>query len=165
MPSFSFEDRPPNPLVLLVEDSTAEVDLIQRALGKCGITPRMEIAWDGEDALRRLRRTDEHTHAETPSLVILDLNLPRINGHEVLRQMKADPALRPVPVVVLTVSSADSDVVSAYEGAATSYLTKPADLEEYEQAICTMADYWLRVVRLPSEYALPRKHWERMGND
>ena len=131
-------------MILLVEDSRADALLIQEALRQSGVDDEVETVVDGEFALARLRS------GELPRLVLLDLNLPRKDGRSVLAEVKADPELRSVPVIVLTTSSAPADIAFAYEHHANSYVRKPIGLERLIEAADAIRDFWLRTATLPS---------------
>jgi chemotaxis family two-component system response regulator Rcp1 len=135
--------------ILLVEDNPADVRLTIEALHEEGVTGRMHVARDGEEALAFLRREDPYRAAPRPSMVLLDLNLPRMNGREVLEQLKRDADLGTIPVVVLTTSTARSDILRSYELHANSYVVKPLDLDEFQAAIRSIKGFWLGTSRLP----------------
>jgi chemotaxis family two-component system response regulator Rcp1 len=137
--------------VLLVEDNEADVRLTREALRESGELIRLSTVSDGEQALAYLRREDGFTDAPQPDLVLLDLNLPRKNGVEVLRELRADPATACVPVIMLTTSSARSDVVEAYSAGANCFVTKPPELDEFMDLINAIRSFWLGVVQLPSD--------------
>ena len=135
--------------VLLVEDSVADVELTLEALSDSKVANQVSVERDGAAAMAHLRSAQ--THGEPlPDLVILDLNLPRLSGHEVLAAMRADPALRRIPVAVLTTSAAEADVVRTYELGANCYLTKPVDVAQFMHVVQSIEDFWLGLVRLPS---------------
>ena len=128
--------------ILLVEDNPGDVLLFRKAMERCGLDGRVRVATDGAEALRQLREV-------LPDLVLLDLNLPGVDGREVLRQLKADRVLRRVPVVVMTSSDADEDVVWAYETHANSFIRKPGSLADLERTLVALDAYWFGLVRLP----------------
>jgi CheY-like chemotaxis protein len=134
--------------ILLVEDNAGDVRLTEEALAEAKIRNRLHIVHDGVAALQFLRK--EHPYSETPQpdLVLLDLNLPRKSGIEVLAQMKQDLALRSIPVIVLTSSNAERDVRRSYENHANAYITKPVDLDKYFTIVKRIDDFWLTTVRL-----------------
>ncbi|MFW5947619.1 MAG: response regulator [Gemmatimonadota bacterium] len=136
--------------ILLVEDSPGDVDLTLEALEEAKLKNNVHVAEDGVVAMEFLRREGVHADAPRPDLVLLDLNLPRKDGREVLREIKEDPSLRRIPVVVLTTSEAEQDVLDAYEHRANAYIVKPVDFEQFFRTIQTLEDFWLTVVRLPS---------------
>jgi chemotaxis family two-component system response regulator Rcp1 len=135
--------------ILLVEDSPGDVRLTQEVLRDAKIANELHVVGDGEAAMDFLRRRGEYQDKPRPDLVLLDLNLPRKDGREVLAEIKADPELRPIPVIVLTTSAADRDVLQSYEAAANSYITKPIDLNDFIAVVRTLEDFWLSIVRLP----------------
>ncbi len=137
--------------ILLVEDNPGDVRLTQEALREGKVKNNLHVARDGVEALAFLRREGIHKDAVRPDLVLLDLNLPRKDGREVLAEIKADPALKMLPVVVLTTSSAENDIVNTYSLHANCYITKPVDLEQFVKVVKSIDDFWLTVVRLPSE--------------
>jgi two-component system, chemotaxis family, response regulator Rcp1 len=135
--------------ILLVEDNPADVRLTQEALRESKISNRLHAVGDGEQALRFLRREGEHAESPRPDLVLLDLNLPRLNGREVLAQVKADPALRRIPVVVLTTSEAEEDILRSYDLHANAYVRKPVDFHQFTDVVRLIEDFWFTVVKLP----------------
>jgi CheY-like chemotaxis protein len=137
--------------ILLVEDNPADVRLTQEALKEGKVRNNLFVARDGVEALEFLRRQGPHANASKPDLILLDLNLPRKDGREVLADIKNDDTLRSIPVVVLTTSSAEADILKSYNLHANCYITKPVDLEQFVQVIKSIDDFWLTVVRLPSD--------------
>ena len=135
--------------ILLVEDNPSDVALTRTLLGKAMFPSQLSVAWDGEEALAFLRRDDAFQDSPTPDLILLDLNLPRKSGLEVLEELKADEELRRIPVVVLSTSAAERDVVSAYERHTNAYVTKPVDLDQFALIISAIEEFWLGVCRLP----------------
>ena len=135
--------------ILLVEDSVPDVELTLEALSEAKVANEVSVVRDGESALAYLRREGEYGEASRPDLVILDLNLPRVSGHEVLAEMRADPDLRRLPVAVLTTSAAEADVVKTYDLGANCYLSKPVDVEQFVRVVQAVDDFWLGMVRLP----------------
>ncbi len=136
--------------ILLVEDNPGDVVLTRKAFADSEIDSTLHVAPDGEAALRFLRREGESAAQPRPDLVLLDLNLPRLSGHEVLAQLKADPALRSIPVVVLTSSAAPSDIQASYDRHANAYVTKPLKLSELVSAVSRLEGFWFRTARLPT---------------
>jgi len=136
--------------ILLVEDNPGDVRLVVEAFREGGAAVRLTTARDGEEALAVLRRQGAHAAAPRPALILLDLNLPRMGGRELLAEIKADPALRPMPVVVLTSSRQDQDVLACYDLGANCYITKPADLDQFIEVVRSIVNFWLTVARLPS---------------
>lgn len=136
--------------ILLVEDDPDHVDLTRIALQTARVPFGLEVVMDGTEALQYLRCEDPYRSAQAPDLILLDLNLPKLDGREVLRTIKSDPELCRIPVIVLTTSSDSADVEVAYQNHANSFITKPTDFDEFLHAIETMHEYWLSVVRLPN---------------
>ena len=135
--------------VLLVEDDPGDVLMTREAFEHHGIRNQLHVVNDGEQALRFLRRTGEYVGAPRPGLILLDLNLPRQDGLEVLAELKQDPGLRVIPVVILTTSQADEDILRSYALHANAFVTKPVDFEQFIDAIRQIDDFFLTLVRLP----------------
>lgn len=135
--------------ILLVEDSAADVRLTQEALKDAKILNELHVARDGVEAMDFLERRGDHAGAPRPDIVILDLNLPRKDGKEVLAEMKGDPDLRSIPVAVLTTSNAEIDVLESYDLGANCFLTKPVDLDQFLKVVRAVEEFWLGMVRLP----------------
>ena len=133
-------------VILLVEDSIADVRLMQEVLRETGLPHELLIAGDGEKALRR---EGEYAGVRMPDIVLLDLNLPGMDGREVLRTIKGDPLLRRTPVLVLSTSTAESDIAASYDAHANCYLSKPVDLGDFFRLAEALRDFWLRLVILP----------------
>jgi CheY-like chemotaxis protein len=138
--------------ILLVEDNAADVRLTQEALKEGKVRNNLTVARDGEEALEILRRQGPHATAARPDLILLDLNLPRKDGREVLATLKADASLKHIPVVVLTTSSAEVDILKSYQLHANCYITKPVDLEQFVSVVRSIDEFWLTVVKLPNEH-------------
>ncbi len=136
--------------ILLVEDNPGDVRLTMEALKEGGITYRLTVASDGVEAMDYLHKRGKHAAATVPDIILLDLNLPKKDGREVLMEIKADPALRRIPVVVLTTSSADEDVLRAYDLHVNCYITKPVDMDRFIEVVKAIDAFWFNVVRLPS---------------
>jgi CheY-like chemotaxis protein len=136
--------------VLLVEDSAAEARLAREALLETRFPIELHIASDGVEAMDFLRRQGAYRDAPRPHLVLLDLNLPRKDGREVLRDMKGDDALRSIPVVILTTSQAESDIIRAYELYANCYIQKPIELDGFIEIVKSIHRYWLQTAELPA---------------
>jgi len=137
--------------ILLVEDNPGDVRLTIEALKEGKVHNRLSVAKDGVEALAFLRREETYANAARPDLILLDLNLPRKDGREVLAEIKEDPVLRRIPVVVLTTSKAEEDILRTYDLHANCYITKPVDLEQFISVVKSIDDFWLSVVRLPSK--------------
>jgi CheY-like chemotaxis protein len=138
--------------ILLVEDDPADQELTRRAFEEGQILNRLEIVNDGIEALEYLKRTGRHAdpaRAPRPDLVLLDLNLPRLDGRQVVQAMRADPALRRIPVVVLTTSHQEEDILQAYELGANSHIAKPEDMDSFVSALRSLDRYWFEVALLP----------------
>lgn len=135
--------------VLVVEDNPGDVELAKEALRETTLPVNLHIASDGEEAMRFLMQEGEHANVPLIDLVLLDLNMPKKNGHEVLEEMKGDVDLRLVPVIVFTSSSAREDIERAYDRYANCYITKPGDLDELVKVVRAIEAFWLTVVRLP----------------
>jgi CheY-like chemotaxis protein len=142
-------DRPDPIEVLLVEDDPGDVLLIREAFEDNKVANRLHVVADGVEALDFMRRQGEHAEAPRPDLVLLDLNLPRKDGREVLAEVKGSEELRDIPVVVLSASPADEDVANAYASQANAYIRKPVDLDEFIECVKLLEAFWLSMVRLP----------------
>jgi len=138
--------------VLLVEDDPGDVELTRETLRDGKVHIELQVVNDGFEALQYLRKQGDHRDALMPDLVILDLNLPRKDGREVLREIREDPELKHLPVVVLTTSSADEDIVRSYGLGANCYATKPMGLGEFSKIVKAIQEFWLTVVKLPPNH-------------
>ena len=145
------------PVVLLVEDDPGDVLMITEALERSSVPPVLRVAGDGQEALDYIRRAGQHAGAVRPDLILLDLNMPRMDGREFLTRIKADPQLRAVPVVVLTTSDAESDVRASYLGRASAFVTKPLDLDALETVVDQISSFYTATSTLlppePTEHA------------
>lgn len=141
--------RPIN--ILLVEDNPGDVRLTEEALKEGRVLNHLLLAKDGEEALAMLRREGQYAGLNRPDLILLDLNLPRKDGREVLECIKADENLKRIPVVILTTSSAEQDILKAYDLHANCYITKPVDLDQFFTVVKSIEDFWLTIVKLPTE--------------
>jgi two-component system, chemotaxis family, response regulator Rcp1 len=137
--------------ILLVEDNPGDVRLTIEALKEARVLNHLSVASDGVEALAFLRRQGRYQDARRPDLIFLDLNLPRMDGREVLSVIKQDETLRRIPVVVLTTSQAEQDVVRSYDLHANCYITKPLDLDQFMEVVHSIEDFWLTIVKLPRE--------------
>jgi CheY-like chemotaxis protein len=137
--------------VLLVEDDPGDALIVQEAFEHYKIRNTLHVVTDGEQALRFVRRVDEFADAPRPGLIMLDLNLPRVSGLEVLAELKADPELRVIPVVILTTSRSEEDVLRSYSLHANAYVSKPVELEAFMEAVRQIDNFFVLVVRLPTE--------------
>jgi chemotaxis family two-component system response regulator Rcp1 len=135
--------------VLLVEDNEADVRLTREALREAKMHTDLYVARDGVEALAFLRQQDGHVGAPRPDLILLDLNLPKKDGREVLTEIKADESLRRIPVIVLTTSQAEADIVQAYDLHANGYVTKPVDFDSFTKVVKAIDEFWFTIVRLP----------------
>lgn len=141
----------PRPIeVLLVEDDPGDVLMTQEAFADHDVVNTLNVVMNGEDAIAYMRKSGAFVDATTPDLVLLDLNLPRRNGREVLRDVKSDPALRRIPIVVLTTSEAEDDVLAVYDLHANAYVRKPGDFQQFVAAVRAIEDFYSKVVRLPA---------------
>ena len=137
--------------VLLVEDSPGDVRLTQEAFRDANRSIRLQVASDGVEAMAFLKREGDHAHATRPDLVLLDLNLPRMDGREVLARIKADDGLRMIPTVILTTSDAEADVAKSYQLQANCYLIKPVQFDEFAALVRSINEFWLTKVKLPQQ--------------
>jgi CheY-like chemotaxis protein len=137
--------------ILLVEDNPGDVRLTREALKEGKIRNNLNVVGDGVEALRYLRREDPYAESVRPDLILLDLNLPKMDGREVLEAVKADPGLRLIPIVVLTSSAAEQDIARAYDLHANCYVSKPVDLDQFIHVVKSIEDFWFSIVKLPSE--------------
>jgi len=137
--------------ILLVEDNPGDIRLTREALRDGKIYNNLYVVRDGVEAMSFLRKTGQYTCAPRPDLILLDLNLPRKNGHEVLAEVKTDENLRRIPVVILTTSQAEEDIIKTYDLHVNCYITKPVDLDQFVKIVKSIEDFWLTIVRLPAE--------------
>jgi CheY-like chemotaxis protein len=135
--------------ILLVEDNPGDARLTREALSMSKVRNTLHRVADGEEAMRFLRRQGSFATTPTPDLVLLDLNLPRRDGREVLEDIKGDPALRHIPVVILTSSQADEDIIRSYQLHANCFITKPVDLEQLTKVVQGIEQFWFTLVKLP----------------
>jgi len=135
--------------ILMVEDNLADVELTIEAFRDASVLNRIHVAEDGEQAMAFLRRQEPYQDAPRPDMILLDLNLPRKDGREVLVEIKNDPEFARIPVIILTTSSDERDILQAYDQHVNAYLTKPVGLDEFVRIVQTLEDFWLTVVRLP----------------
>lgn len=136
--------------ILLVEDNEDDIVLEREALADAKLVNLMSVVRDGEEAMAFLRREGRYQDAQVPGLILLDINMPRKNGFEVLNELKADPALMHIPVVMLTTSDSEADIVKSYAKGACSYITKPMDFDKFREVAKQFALYWALVARIPS---------------
>ncbi|HWO42072.1 MAG TPA: response regulator [Candidatus Eisenbacteria bacterium] len=136
--------------ILLVEDNEDDILLEQEALAEAKLVNLMHVVRDGEEAIAYLKRQGPYTRARRPGLILLDINMPKKNGFEVLRDIKSDPDLMHIPVVMLTTSASEADVVKSYAGGACSFITKPMDFDKLREVAAQFSIYWALVARVPS---------------
>ena len=136
--------------ILLVDDDDGDILLTRKALQNSRIFNSLSVARDGVEALQFLRREGEFQDAQRPGLILLDLNMPRKDGRETLAEIKADDDLRSIPVVVLTTSDSDQDILQSHGLQASCYITKPVNLQQFTKVIRTLPDFWLCLVKLPN---------------
>jgi two-component system, chemotaxis family, response regulator Rcp1 len=141
--------------VLLVEDSPGDVRLTQEAFREANRTIHLHIASDGVEAMTFLKREGANANAPRPDLILLDLNLPRMDGREVLAEIKGDPSLKMIPTIILTTSESEADIVKSYQLQANCYLNKPVQLGAFEGLVKSINDFWLTMAKLPQQE--PRK--------
>jgi two-component system, chemotaxis family, response regulator Rcp1 len=137
--------------ILLVEDNPGDVRLTREALKEAKFRNKVQVVGDGVEALEYLRQQGQYAGAVRPHLIMLDLNLPRMDGREVLAAIKKDGDLRRIPVVVLSSSEAETDIARAYELHANAYVTKPVDIDHFLQVVKAIEEFWVEIVKLPSQ--------------
>jgi chemotaxis family two-component system response regulator Rcp1 len=137
--------------ILLVEDNPGDVRLTMEGLTESKVHNNLHVARDGVEAMAFLHREEQYADAVRPDLILLDLNLPRMDGREVLAAVKSDPKLKTIPVVVLTTSRAEQDVLRSYELQANCYISKPVDLEQFITVVKSIEDFWFTIVMLPRQ--------------
>ena len=135
--------------ILLVEDNEGDIVLTMEALREARIHNTVDVVRDGEEALRFLHKEGHFAAAETPDLIFLDINLPCLDGQELLTIIKRDPVLRVIPVIMLTTSDAENDILSAYYNHANCYITKPVDMDKFMDVIQRIKSFWISIVQLP----------------
>ena len=136
--------------ILLVEDNEDDILLEQEALADAKLVNLLYVVRDGEEAIAYLRRQGKYQNAQMPGLVLLDINMPKKNGFEVLNEIKADPNLMHIPVIMLTTSDSEADIVKSYAKGACSFITKPMDFDKFRDVVRRFALYWALVARVPS---------------
>lgn len=135
--------------ILLVEDDPGDVELTKEGLQTAKMLVNLHVVEDGEKALRFLKKEAPYSEAVRPDLILLDLNMPRKNGQETLQEIKADPSLRSIPVIVLTTSEAESDIARCYDLGANCYITKPISFEAFTKVVAMIEEFWFTIVRMP----------------
>jgi chemotaxis family two-component system response regulator Rcp1 len=139
--------------ILLAEDNLGDVRLAIETFKDAKIHNVVNVVQDGVEAMAYLRKQGKYANATRPDLILLDLNMPRKDGREVLKEVKEDPDLRRIPVVILTISQAEQDILKAYDLHANCYITKPVDLNQFNKIVQTIEDFWFTIVKLPSQGA------------
>ena len=139
--------------ILLVDDNEGDILLTREALEEARIINKISIANDGMEAVRFLRKTPPFAGVDMPDLILLDINLPKMDGTEVLSIIKSDPDLRRIPVIMLTTSSSEKDILASYDNYANCYITKPVDLDRFMDVVRTIEDFWISIVKLPNTHA------------
>ncbi|MEX1010700.1 MAG: response regulator [Balneolaceae bacterium] len=139
--------------ILLVEDNEGDIVLTRDALEEGKISNSLFVVRDGEEALEYLEKRGRYRDAENPHLILLDINLPKMNGHEVLVKIKQNPELKHIPVIMLTTSSSESDVMQAYRNYSNCYITKPVDVETFLNLVSSIETFWISIVELPRDGA------------
>lgn len=137
--------------ILLVEDNPGDIRLTKEVLKEGKIRNKLDVVTDGEEAILYLKKTGFYKEATTPDIILLDLNLPKKDGREVLAEIKTDPLLMLIPVIVLTTSAAEQDILNMYAHHANCYITKPVDFNQFINVIKSIEDFWLSIVKLPSK--------------
>ena len=137
--------------ILLVEDNEGDILLTTEALKDARIGNSISITRDGWEAIQYLEKEDGYSQAITPDLILLDINLPKLNGQEVLKRIKTNDRFKHIPVIVLTTSSAAQDITSSYQNHANSYITKPVEAEDFMQIILSIEKFWINIVKLPKQ--------------
>lgn len=135
--------------IMLVEDNPGDIRLIKELFKDLDVENQVNVAFDGEEALQMLHQEGQFNTMVLPDLILLDLNLPKVDGKEVLRKIKSDIRLMRIPVIVLTTSHAEDDIFETYQNSANSFITKPVDLDSYVNVIEAIQDFWLKIVELP----------------
>lgn len=145
-----FESQPMPIEILLVEDNAGDVRLTQEVLKSSKVRNNLIVASNGQEALNCLRKEGKYANSTRPDVILLDLNLPLMDGREVLEKIKVDPEFKRIPVVILTTSKAEEDILKTYNLHANCYITKPVDLEQFVKVVQTLEDFWLAIVKLPN---------------
>ncbi len=136
--------------ILLVEDNPVDVIVTRKALSAGRVCNNLHVAEDGEEAMDFLHKSGKHSSAPSPEIILLDLNLPRKDGREILAEIKADPSLRHIPVIILTTSGDEEDIRRSYDLHANCFITKPVDMEQFTKALECLGEFWFTLVRLPT---------------
>ena len=145
-----FESQPMPVEILLVEDNAGDVRLTQEVLKSSKVRNNLIVASNGQEALNCLRKEGKYANSTRPDVILLDLNLPLMDGREVLEKIKFDPEFKRIPVVILTTSKAEEDILKTYNLHANCYITKPVDLDQFVKVVQSLEDFWLAIVKLPN---------------
>lgn len=137
--------------ILLVEDNEGDIELTKEALDESKIKNSMSVVRDGWEAIQYLEKKEGYEDVVAPNLVLLDINLPKLNGHKVLKHIKNHPDLKQIPVIMLTTSSDESDVIKSYENYSNCYITKPVEINRFLEVIASIEHFWISIVQLPSK--------------
>jgi len=137
--------------ILMIEDNPGDVRLTREVLKDAKVHNRLVAVKDGQEAMNYLYKNDPYTDVIRPDLILLDLNLPRMSGFEILQKIKSDQGLKSIPVVILTSSQAEKDILAGYEGYANAYITKPVSLDQFSRIVQAIEGFWLEIVRLPRQ--------------
>lgn len=135
--------------ILLVEDNEGDIVLTTEALEEGRISNTIAVAKDGWEAVQYLEKKGKFSGQPTPDLILLDVNLPKMNGHEVLKNIKTNPLLKHIPIIILTTSSSESDILKSYQNHANCYITKPVGLDNFLKVVASIEDFWISIVKLP----------------
>lgn len=135
--------------ILLVEDNEGDIVLTMQAMKKAKITNDVQVVKDGQSALQYLRKKGQYKNAETPGLILLDINLPKLDGIQVLAEIKKDSAFMLIPVLMLTTSDSEKDILKSYQCNANCYITKPVDFQKFTDVVQRIKDFWITIVQLP----------------
>jgi len=138
--------------ILLIEDNEGDILFIKEAFEETRLANEITVLRNGEKAIKYLQKKGVHKDAVMPDLIILDINLPRKNGHEVLQFIKSNGDLLVIPVIMFTTSSSDKDIIKSYENHVNSYITKPVDGDEFIEAVTSIGDFWINIVKLPTNH-------------
>jgi len=140
--------------ILLIEDNEGDILLTTEAFEDAKILNTLSIARDGQEAIQFLDKTGPFPDVETPDLILLDVNLPKRNGHEVLRYIKESPMLKHIPVIMLTTSVSEKDIAKSYENHANCYITKPVEVDDFLNVIASIESFWIKIVQLPAKHTV-----------
>lgn len=140
--------------ILLIEDNEGDILLTKEAFEDAKILNQLSIARDGQQAIQFLEKQEPYTNVDTPDLVLLDVNLPKRNGHEVLQYIKTSKNLKHIPVIILTTSISEKDIAMSYENHANCYITKPVEVEDFLNVVSSIEDFWIKIVQLPTKTAI-----------